>query len=78
MINQVRQKKFHYGDKWRNIKSKLNSCTHGLLRWKKKEVGSSDRELKQKTKLLETLQGTDGDSDRPKMMEIQKRNAYPS
>jgi thiamine kinase-like enzyme len=30
------------------------------------------RQLKQKTKLLETLQGTDGDSDRPKIMRIQK------
>lgn len=64
VIKKFWREKFHYGDKWKNMNGKLDNCSRGLQRWRKKEVGVGEKELNQKTQLLETLQNTDGELDR--------------
>jgi exonuclease III len=72
VIKKVWREKFNYGDKWKNMKGKLDSCSRGLQNWRKKEMGVAEKELNQKTQLLESLQNTDGELNRPKILGLQK------
>ena len=41
VVRKVWRKKFHYEDMWKNMKEKLESCSRGLLKWRRKEVGAT-------------------------------------
>jgi hypothetical protein len=45
VVKQVWHRKYHYGDKWMDLKRKLDSCQEGLLKWKKKHIGSAANEI---------------------------------
>ena len=72
VIEKVWQKKYHSRDKWTNIKCKLDYCSNGLLRWRKKEVGATETILRHKSQQLELLQRKEGELEKEKIMGLKK------
>jgi 5-bromo-4-chloroindolyl phosphate hydrolysis protein len=47
-------------DEWQVLRNKLEESRKKITRWCQEVIGSSEKELKEKTKILEDLQGDEG------------------
>jgi hypothetical protein len=72
VVKKVWRKKFNYEDKWQNMKEKLEVCSKGLLRWRRKNRGESKNALKEKTQQLEFLQRERAEPEMERIRGLQK------
>lgn len=77
VVKQVWRRKFFHEDRWHNLKGKLDSCSKGILRWRKKEVGLSASEIKEKTALLMSLHGEEGSHVLSNIHMLQRELNFP-